>query len=113
MDSRTRMEKVYEVKFTTATSAAWELATGLWAAPTFSASPAPPRQALPSPPRPQRPASLPPAGRPSSSSRIRAYSRERGLALGGQSRNRARALAPGGLSCACAGAEVRVRRPHE
>lgn len=63
MDSRTRMEKVYEVKFTTATSGGWEHATGLWAAGTFSASLAPPRQARPSPPRPQRPASRPPAAR--------------------------------------------------
>lgn len=63
MDSRTRMEKVYEVKFTTATSGDWEHATRLWAAGTFSASLAPPQQARPSPPRPQRPASLPPATR--------------------------------------------------
>lgn len=73
MDSRARMEKVYEVKFTTATSGGPEHATRLWAAATFSASLAPPRQARPSPPRPQRP-----ARRPSPSSRIRAYSENAG-----------------------------------
>lgn len=46
------MEKVSEVKFTTATSGGWEHATGLQAAATFSASLAPPRQIRPLPPRP-------------------------------------------------------------
>lgn len=78
MDSRTRMEKVGEVKFTTATSGGREHATGLRAAATFSASW----------PRPGRPAPchrVP--GVPPPESRLReTHARERGLAQQGPAR---------------------------
>lgn len=104
MDSRTGMEKVCEVKFTTATSGGREHATGLRAAATFSASLAPPRQARPLSPRPRRPAA-----------RVAAPgdARERGLAQQGPARETARAPARGGRACACARDGVRVRRPHK
>lgn len=110
MDSRTGMEKVYEVKFTTATSGGWEHATGRWAAGT---SPPPwPRPGRPAP-RLRVPRSrLPPARRPSPSSRRRAYSENAGSRWRSGARNRARAPAPGGLDCACARGGVSVRRTH-
>lgn len=94
MDSRTRMEKVGEVKFTTATSGGREHATGLRAAATFSASW----------PRPGRPAPchrVP--GVPPPVSRLReTHARERGLAQQGPAREIARAPALGGRTRACA-----------
>lgn len=86
MDSRTWMEKACEMKFTTATSGGREHATGLRAAATFSASPAPPRQARPLSPRPRRPAAR--VAAPGDAGK-----RTRARAAGAGPRNRARSRA--------------------